>query len=125
MGYCGNRWVSDYHFKKAFDHRLNGDGGVILDGASDASGVGARGDVLVVWGRVQDGRVMLDPAFLLNGPVALPDEEGPYRVEGIGADEQIEFSSRFLPRRWSTAEGASSSSSPGSRTGPRRWTGWF
>ncbi|MDE2985561.1 MAG: M66 family metalloprotease [Gemmatimonadota bacterium] len=93
MGYCGNRWVSDYHFKKAFDHRLNGDGGVVLDGASDAS----RGDMLVVWGRIRDGRVTLDPAFLLNGPAALPDEDGPYRVEGIGVDGQSRFSVSFSP----------------------------
>ena len=97
MGYCGNRWVSDYHFEKALAHRLDGDGGVILDGDSDASSVPAKGDVLVVWGRILDGRVTLDPAFVLSGPAALPDEGGPYRVEGIGLDEQTEFSVSFSP----------------------------
>ena len=31
MGYCSRNWISDYHFDKAFTHRLEGDGGVILD----------------------------------------------------------------------------------------------
>ena len=95
MGYCGNRWISDYHVNRAQDHRLDGDGGVELDGVPGASGGGDEGEVLVVWGRILDGRVTLDPAFVLRGPAALPEEGGPYRVEGLGVDGRREFSVSF------------------------------
>ncbi len=97
MSYCDPAWISDYHFTKATNHRLAGDGGVQLDGGSAASGVQARGEMLVVWGSVRDGEVKLDPAFVLDGPPALPETDGPYRVEGLGTDGQREFSLSFTP----------------------------
>lgn len=97
MGYCGNRWISDYHVNRAEAHRMDGDGGVDLDGVPGASGGEGEGGVLVVWGRILDGRVTLDPAFVLDGPVALPEESGPYRVAGIDVDGRREFSISFSP----------------------------
>ena len=96
MGYCNRRWISDYHFNKAFTHRLEGDGGVVLDAAS-AAGSGARGEMLVIWGTVQNGQLTLDPAFVVHGPASLPDSDGPYRVAGIGVDGQPEFAISFTP----------------------------
>ena len=97
MSYCDPAWISDYHFTKATNHRLSGDGGVQLDGGSAASGGQARGEMLVVWGSVRDGEVKLDPAFVLDAPPALPETDGPYRVEGLGPDGQREFSLSFTP----------------------------
>ncbi len=97
MSYCDPAWISDYHFTKATNHRLGGDGGVRLDGGSAASGGRARGEMLVVWGSVRDGRVLLDPSFVLDGPPALPETGGPYRVEGVGAGGRTEFSLSFTP----------------------------
>ncbi len=97
MGYCRNDWVSDYHFSRAFDHRLDGDGGVDLDGDAIPPGASDRGEMLVVWGSVGDGRLSLDPAFVVDGPRALPEAAGPYRVDGLGADGQTEFSLSFTP----------------------------
>ena len=98
MGYCFDSiWISDYHFNKAMTHRLNGDGGV--DHGADA-GVDAapdRGAVLVVWGGVREGHPKLDPAFVVDGPVALPGVDGPYRVEGLGAGGETRFSLGFSP----------------------------
>lgn len=96
MGYCSNDWVSDYHFDKAMTHRLSGDGGVVLDVESSAAR-GREGEMLVVWGMVRGGQVTLDPAFVVNGPPALPESDGPYRVDGIGEDGQTEFSLSFMP----------------------------
>ena len=97
MSYCDPAWISDYHFTKATNHRLAGDGGVQLDGGSAASGGQPRGEMLVVWGSVRDGEVQLDPAFVLDGPPALPETDGPYRVEGLGADGRRESSLSFTP----------------------------
>ena len=93
MSYCYPRWISDFQVDKATGHRLNGDGGVDLEGGSSPS----RGEMLVVWGSVLDGELMLDPAFVLDGPVELPQTDGPYRVEGLGVDGETMFSLSFTP----------------------------
>lgn len=93
MSYCNPAWVSDYHFARALTHRLNGDAGVDLDGGSGQG----RAKVLVVWGAVLDGQMKLDPAFVLEGPVELPEADGPYRVAGLGANAETRFSLSFAP----------------------------
>ncbi len=97
MGHCPPFWISDYNFSRATRHRLDGDGGVVVEGSSAAAGGQARGEMLVVWGSVRDGEVKLDPAFVLDGPPALPEAGGPYRVDGLGADGRREFSLSFTP----------------------------
>ena len=96
MTYCEPVWISDYHFERATRHRLNGDGGVLLD-ADAVAALGPAGEMLVVRGLVENGELVLEPAFVVNGPPALPESEGPYRVDGIGVDGQTEFSLSFSP----------------------------
>ena len=91
MSYCDPVWISDYHFDRATTHRLNGDGGVVLNGFVE------RRDVLVVWGSVYEGRLQLDPAILLRGPVEMPSAPGPYTVEGLGPDGERKFAFSFAP----------------------------
>lgn len=98
MGGCSPQWISDYHFSRAAAHRVNGDGGIDLDGGETPSGGPDRGEMLVVWGSVGNGSLALDPAFVVKGPQALPEAPGPYRVEGIGVEGRIEFSLSFRPR---------------------------
>lgn len=91
MSYCDPVWISDYHFDRATTHRLNGDAGVVLSGFVE------RRDVLVVWGSVYEGRLRLDPAILLRGPVEMPSAPGPYTVEGLGPDGERRFAFSFAP----------------------------
>ena len=93
MSYCDPIWISDYQFNLAAAHRMDGDAGVDLSGGSSAG----RAEMLVVWGSVLGGELKLDPAFVVEGPVALPEKDGPYRVDGIGVDGDIEFSLSFTP----------------------------
>jgi len=98
MGYCfDDVWISDFHFSRATDHRLDGDGGIDHDAEPGASMEPGRGEMLVVWGGVRSGRLMLEPAFVLDGPVVLPESDGPYRVEGLGAGGESGFSLSFTP----------------------------
>ncbi len=98
MSYCFDWiWISDYQFRRAANHRVHHDGGVDLDGGAAASGAPGRGEMLVVWGLVQDGDLRLDPAFVLEGPAELPERPGPYRVEGLGAGGEVRFSLSFTP----------------------------
>ena len=91
MSYCDPVWISDYHFDRATTHRLNGDAGVVLNGFVE------RRDMLVVWGSVYEGRLRLDPAILLRGPVEMPSAPGPYTVEGLGPDGERKFAFSFAP----------------------------
>lgn len=91
MSYCHPVWISDYHFDRATTHRLNGDAGVVLNGFVE------RRDMLVVWGSVYEGRLQLDPAILLRGPVEMPSAPGPYAVEGLGPDGERKFAFSFAP----------------------------
>ena len=40
---------------------------------------------------------MLEPAFVLDGPVVLPEAGGPYRLDGLGAGGEARFSLSFTP----------------------------
>ena len=95
MTYCDPVWISDYHFERATQFRLGGDGGVILQ--PPAAAAAAIGEMLVVRGLILNGEAILEPAFVVTGPPALPESDGPYRVEGIGVDGQTEFSLSFTP----------------------------
>ena len=98
MSYCfDNIWISDYQFDRAMTHRLNGDGGVNHDAAAADLPDPDRGEMLVVWGGVWEGRLSLEPAFVLEGPVVLPESDGPYRVEGLGENGETRFSLSFSP----------------------------
>ena len=95
MSYCDPVWISDYFFTRATNHRLGGDAGVVFDGAS--ANVAPVGEMLVVRGMIVDGELILEPSFVVTGPPALPESDGPYRVEGIGVDGGTEFSYSFSP----------------------------
>ena len=88
MGYCRPRWISDYHFTKAADYRLR-------VGASASRVAGGATRTLLLWGGVEDGRLVLDPSFLVSAAPRLPAEGGPYRLEGRTAGGEPLFSVGF------------------------------
>ena len=93
MGYCNPDWISDYHYKRAFDHRR---------ATEDFSGAPAVDQApsektLLLWGSVYDGELVLEPAFLVEGAPRLPKSGGPYRLEGMGAGGRTHFSFSFTP----------------------------
>ena len=99
MGYCGPPdWISDYHFTKALRYRF------VKEGAPAAA---VRS--ILVWGGVDvDGAPFLDPAFVVDAPVALPDSAGAYAVTGRDAGGGVLFSLSFAMPVLADAEGASS-----------------
>ena len=100
MGYCTPNWVSDYHFARAMGHRLFKEEPTVAGAAMDASvHPSSAGDrTLLLWGRTGDGGLILDPAFLVDAPVTLPAEDGPYRLEGLGPHGERRFSLSFAAR---------------------------
>ena len=88
MGYCRPRWISDYHFTKAAEHRLR------ANASANRVAAGAT-RTLLLWGGVEDGRLVLDPSFLVNAAPRLPAEGGPYRLEGRDGNGNVLFSVGF------------------------------
>lgn len=89
MGYCTPDWVSDYHFIKAMQYRLD------EEGAAPESG--QPGQALMLWGSASSEEVMLEPAFLVEAVAEVPGDGGPYRLEGFGPGGELRFAFGFTP----------------------------
>ncbi|MDE0248206.1 MAG: Ig-like domain-containing protein [Gammaproteobacteria bacterium] len=100
MGYCGPRWISDYHFTNALGYRLSKEG-------LPPPAVAARS--LLVWGGVNAGGVpYLEPAFVVDAPPTLPDSTGQHRLTGRAASGGELFSLGFAVSAIADADGGSS-----------------
>ena len=94
MGYCYEQgWLSDYYFEKVIDYRAGKEGGA----AAAVAGAPPRSETLVLWGGVEDGELRIEPPFSMTAAPRLPENAGPYRLEGIGSDGQVELSLSFTP----------------------------
>ncbi|HEX8275066.1 MAG TPA: hypothetical protein VF615_20700 [Longimicrobiaceae bacterium] len=86
MGYCdANFWISDYTYTGVFNYRA----------ANDRAASVAPQPALLVWGRIVDGEVVLEPAFQVTTRPSLPGSAGPYTVEGTDAAGGVLFSLSF------------------------------
>ena len=77
MGYCGNQWISDYNWAAVMQYRSTS-GGV--------SSADAPGEGLLVWGRVVNGQIRLEPAFRVNAPATAGTTSASHRLELLDAD---------------------------------------
>ena len=94
MGYCRPDWISDYHFRKAMDFRLAAE----MDSRSvSAADRGPPERMLLLWGSAGNGELLLEPAFMVDAPLTLPEADGPYLLEGFGPGGQRYFSFAFTP----------------------------
>ena len=50
---------------------------------------------LLVWGRLDAGGPVLEPAFDVTAPATVPTEDGPFRVRGLDSDGRTLFSVSF------------------------------
>ena len=94
MSYCDPPWASDFSFTKALEYRMG-----LPPAPTPAAEGGAVEKTLLLWGRVQDGELRLEPVFEWETPVKLPTSPGPYRLEGIDAAGGRMFSMSFTPDR--------------------------
>jgi hypothetical protein len=81
MGYCRSNWISDYNYTAVMNHRSTStlqSVGRLLAGNEERPG-------LLIWGRVQNGEPILEPAFEVIAAPSLPANTGPDRIELLGA----------------------------------------
>ena len=101
MSYSFPGWISDYHFSKALRFRM-----------ADESGRGAAtgsGEALLLWGGVDAAGVpYLEPAFVVDAPIASPPAGRDYRIVGVGSGGRELFSLRFGMLETADGEGGAS-----------------
>ena len=89
MGYCSNEWISDYTYL------------AVLSGRGNSTSLRAAGGVIqpgmLVWGRVENGRAILEPAVRVTARPSLPVRAGPHRLEGRAEDGSRLFGLSFAP----------------------------
>jgi len=86
MSYCDPQWISDYTLEGVLDFRTT------VSYAAAGAGVGG----LLVWGRIEDGQVVLEPAFEVTAPASA--DRGEWTAEVVD-----EVGGRIATRRFSTA----------------------
>ena len=109
MGYCGFGWISDYNYVGMMNYRTQTPGASVAPNVSStASGLHGQSPVrettiqssgarpsLVVWGRIDNGRPVLEPAFAAVTRPVLPARSGPHRVEALDGGGRVLFSYAF------------------------------
>ena len=76
MGYCSNTWISDYTYIGVMNTR----------GLAPPIQIGAvREPSLIVWGRIRNGELILEPAFEATTEARLPASAGPNLLVGLDA----------------------------------------
>lgn len=101
MSYCEPMWISDYSFSRALSHRI-----ALGAAIPPASAPVARG--LLLWGgRDEAGELTLEPAFVVDAPIKLPEADGPYAITGEREDGSGLFSLSFAISEYADADGGS------------------
>lgn len=89
MGYCvePSPWLSDYTYRAIMDFRQANSG--------SATATAVAQPALLIWGRIVNGRPLLEPAFEIITRPALPSRPGPYSVTATGVDGSRLFTLSF------------------------------
>ncbi|HEY7635628.1 MAG TPA: hypothetical protein VH763_08795 [Gemmatimonadales bacterium] len=90
MGYCDNEWISDYTYTSVLDYRSTHTD--VVSGMSQA-----MQPCLLVWGRIEQGQLVLEPAFQITTRPQLPKMAGAYSVDGRATDGSSIFHLSFSP----------------------------
>ena len=89
MGYCGDSWVSDYHFTKAFRYR-------VTEEVDRMNAMVSSNRSLLLWGGADaNGDLLLEPAFVVDAAASEPVQPGPYRLVGEDHTGMVLFTMDF------------------------------
>ncbi len=94
MGYCYEQgWLSDYYYEKVIRVREQKEGSA----RPLMAGAGPESQMLVLWGGVLGDEPRIEPVHSMYTTAKLPEQAGPYRLEGIARSGEVEFSLSFAP----------------------------
>lgn len=94
MSYCDPAWISDYSFRRALFRRLEWE----TAAARAAWEAIPEQSTIMLWGSVGEGKMLLEPAFLVENRPSVPSVGGPYRLEGYGPGGELRFGFNFTPQ---------------------------
>lgn len=101
MSYCDPPWISDYHFNKMIEYRLTEEADLLQPTGSPLS------RSLLLWGGLSEERgLYLEPSFAVDASASLPNEDGPFRVEGYDASGNTLFELNFAMDESADGEGS-------------------
>ncbi|HUG26917.1 MAG TPA: M12 family metallo-peptidase [Gemmatimonadales bacterium] len=105
MSYCGPRWTSDYTYGGILEWRRADP--LAQETLAVAFGGGSTEAVngLLLWGRLDERGIVLNPAFTLTARPVLPVAGGPHELKGVGIDGREVF--RFSFEGVEVADGSS------------------
>ncbi|MGV3709819.1 MAG: hypothetical protein ACO1Q7_13375 [Gemmatimonas sp.] len=83
MGYCSNQWVSDYTWTRVMTQRAS------AGAVAAATMAGIKQEGLLVWGRIVNGKVTLEPAFRVTTRPTAPSATGTHHVQAVDAEGRI------------------------------------
>jgi hypothetical protein len=86
MGYCTSPWISDFTYASVMAFR---------EDLPDVVRAGAAQPSMLVWGRIENGRPVLEPAYQIVTRPSLPRRPGPYSVTATAADGARLFTLSF------------------------------
>ena len=90
MSYCGPYWISAYNFINALVFRLSNEAPLVSMSAQ------ASVKSLLLWGSVdQNGKLYLEPSFVVDASPSLAEGVGPYHLAGEDADGNLLFGLDF------------------------------
>ena len=104
MGYCSNPWISDYNYVGAMNWRASNAATSDAVGAALGLQENSSRPSLLVWGRVERGKLVLEPAFSVVARPSVPREGGAYRIEGVARNGRTLFSYSFAGEQPADAE---------------------
>ena len=87
MGYCSTQWVSDYPYNGVFAYQKAHPQILVPPAATEG---------LLVWGHLEDDRLVLQPAIRVKAPAVAP-EPGPYHWEARDAAGSVRLAVAFQP----------------------------
>jgi hypothetical protein len=90
MSYCDPPWISDYTYNAILNWRASHP---MVATAQPSSASSQHG--LLVWGRIENGQVVLEPGIEVDAPPSLPARSGPHRIEAFGPAGETLFSLSF------------------------------
>jgi hypothetical protein len=101
MGYCDTKWTGAYTYKAVMSYLISPPPAAVTSAELGQ----AEQPCLLVWGRIRNGEMILEPAFQVHTRPRMPRRPGRYSVDAAAEDGSRLFSLSFTPSQIADAPG--------------------
>lgn len=82
MGYCNTQWISDHSYVRMLDYLADPNRGPSMM----IAGAAVKQPGLLIWGRIENGVPVLEPAFEIDAVPSMPSRAGASRIAALDAN---------------------------------------